>query len=215
MSPSATWARRSLRAACVTLLILAHAQMAGAAAPPAPDIKFGVPTTAGTGFGPSAMAVADLNRDGVPDLVVVNSFDDTLSVLLGNVSPPATYLPAVPYATPSSPVDVVIADVDRDGVPDLVVINTVDTAGFFTLAIFLGKGDGTFAPRSDHPLGFKPYSLAVGDLDRDGVLDLVMSSDVENTVSVLLGNVSAPGTFLPAVPYPVGSSPRVVRHRRE
>jgi hypothetical protein len=64
----------------------------------------------------------------------------------------------------------------------------------------LGKGDGTFQAAVDYAVGYEPSSVAVGDFNGDGKLDLVTAN--HNTVSVLLGN--GDGTFQAAVRYNVG-----------
>src|SRR5260370_20006342 len=75
-----------------------------------------------------------------------------------------------------------------------------------TVSILLGNGDGTFQPHVDYPVGIGPYSVAVGDLNGDGKLDLVVANYPSVfTVSVLLGN--GDGTFKPQVTYPVGRQP--------
>jgi hypothetical protein len=75
---------------------------------------------------------------------------------------------------------------------DLVTVNAVST-----VSLLLGKGDGTFAANVDYAAavvafdpynGFNPASLALGDLNGDGQLDLVAASSAATTVSVLLGS---------------------------
>ena len=68
------------------------------------------------------MALADVNGDGKPDLVVANSYGaDTVSVLLGNGN--GTFQAQQTFATGSDPVSVAVGDVNGDGKPDLVVAN--------------------------------------------------------------------------------------------
>ena len=67
------------------------------------------------------MAVADLNGDGVPDLVTANYDSNNVSVLLGNGN--GTFQAAQPFAVGSGPSFVAIADLNGDGVPDLVTAN--------------------------------------------------------------------------------------------
>jgi hypothetical protein len=53
--------------------------------------------------------------------------------------------------------------------------------------VFRGLGDGTFAPRTTYATGDNTVSLAIGDLDHDGGLDIVSVDDVPaNTASILL-----------------------------
>ena len=70
------------------------------------------------------MAIADLNGDGAPDLVTVNSADDTVSVLLGNGT--GTFAPAATYPIPTSSGAqfVAVAEVTGDGIPDIIVADT-------------------------------------------------------------------------------------------
>ena len=60
--------------------------------------------------------------------------------------------------------------------------------GIGFVAILLGNGDGTFTSKSSLNVGVNPASIAVGDFNGDGVLDLAITNSGDNTVSVLLGN---------------------------
>jgi FG-GAP-like repeat len=53
-----------------------------------------------------------------------------------------------------------------------------------TVGVLLGKGDGTFAPQTTYATGFTPFSVAVGDFNGDGILDLAVANDLLNTVGV-------------------------------
>ena len=67
-----------------------------------------------TGLEPQALAVGDFNGDGKSDLVVINSTDNTISVLMGK--PDGTFSPKVDYATGIRPVSVIVADFNGDGI---------------------------------------------------------------------------------------------------
>lgn len=69
-------------------------------------------------------------------------------------------------------------------------------------------GSGTFGPRQDYPVGANPYSVAVGDFDRDGTLDLVTANYSSYNVSVRLG--AGDGTFGASQEYATGAYPRYV-----
>ena len=77
----------------------------GAAAP-----SFTTQTTFASGKLPQAVAIADLNGDGVADLVTANYLDNTVSVLLGRGD--GTFLPAAAYAVGQGPLAVAIGDLE-------------------------------------------------------------------------------------------------------
>ncbi len=54
-----------------------------------------------------------------------------------------------------------------------------------TVSVLLGNGDGAFRPKVDYGTGLTPTSVAVGDFNRDGKLDLVVTNAGDNTVGVL------------------------------
>jgi hypothetical protein len=170
------------------------------------------------GNGANAVAIADVNGDGKPDLVVTNWCayssctvpGNNVGVLLGNGD--GTFQAAVVYASGGLYADsVVVADVNGDGKPDLLVANCgtgnnthcVGASG--NVGVLLGNGDGTFQPVVNYALGgYGATSVAVADLRGDGKLDLLVAGDCAGggCVGVLLGN--GDGTFHPVVTYNSG-----------
>ena len=156
------------------------------------------------GTRPGGVTVADVNGDGTPDLIVSNYADDTIWVMLGEGNDTFGAPEVYPTNTGpgfSGPGPAVVADVNGDGIPDLLYPNYVGR----NVAIRLGNGNGTFGPQTDFPAGLGAYSLAAVDVNGDGKLDLVVANDVDDTVSVLLGNGN--GTFEPQKVVPVGFDP--------
>jgi hypothetical protein len=151
------------------------------------------------GYYPYSAAVADVNGDGKPDVLVVNScfsnsncMNGTVGVLLGNGD--GTFQAAVTYGSGgNSPESVAVADVNGDGKPDVLVVNSD------TVAVLLGNGDGTFQTAATYPGG--GGFLAVQDVNGDNKPDLLVTNMV-SSVGVLLGN--GDGTFQPIVYYASG-----------
>jgi hypothetical protein len=140
----------------------------------------------------SDVKVGDFNNDGRSDLVTANYGNGTVDVLPGNGD--GTFQPARTTATAPRPGSLAVGDFNRDGTLDLVA-TTRDQLGGSFIDVLLGHGDGTFAPLGDYPLGSVSFqfagSIATGDLNADGTLDLVATSrDYYGTtyVSVLLGH---------------------------
>src|SRR5262249_14693957 len=75
-----------------------------------------------------------------------------------------------------------------------------------SVSVLLGNGDGTFDPAIASATGYGPLSLAVGDFDGDGNLDLVTANFYGPDVSVLLGNgdgaFQAPSSISLDFPFP-------------
>src|SRR5262249_44143790 len=139
------------------------------------------------GSKPTSVAVADLNGDGSPDLVVANSGSDTVSVLLGKGD--GTFQDAHNYAAGLQPTAVKVADFNADGIPDVVVANQVTNPG--TVTILLGNGDGTLQAAQSYAVGPFPASVAVADFNRDGIPDLAVTGTDRNgqgMLSILLGH---------------------------
>jgi hypothetical protein len=172
------------------------------------------------GTGPFAVRVADVNGDGIPDLVVADfgTFpdytDSGVSVLLGNGD--GTFRPAVHYAAGVSPRDVAVADLNGDGTPDLAVADAGanGTNAGSGVEILLGNGDGSFQAPVHYDAGLGTSSIAVGDFKDNGIPDLVVANagqdylGTNSHLSVLFGN--GDGSFQAPVDYSTGGNTNFV-----
>src|SRR5581483_10570988 len=166
-----------------------------------PASLFGCPAASyAVGSFPYSVAVGDFNGDGKPDLVTANNESNNVSVLLGNGD--GTFQPHQDYAVGSFPYSVAVGDFNGDGKQDLA---TAANNGYpnGAVSVLLGNGDGTFQPYQDYAVGFNPQSVAAGDFNGDGKLDLATANSQSNYVSVLLGN--GDGTFQNQRTFPLGA----------
>lgn len=110
-------------------------------------------------------------------------------------------------AAGTNPQSIVTGDFNEDGKLDFAQVN-YNGGNASTVNVFLGNGDGTFQSPVPYTVGDGPDALAVGDLNNDGNLDLVVGNDTGASVSVLLGN--GDGTFQTQTKYGAGSYPHWV-----
>lgn len=143
---------------------------------------------------PIAVAVGDLNHDGVPDLTVTSVFGG-LNVLLGNGD--GTFQTAVYYSIDESG-GPQIADFNGDGNLDVAVGSGTPTV----INVLLGNGDGTLQSPTSYPAG-ENSEINVGDVNSDHKIDLLYTDLVGENVGVLLntGVVS----FSPTTPLDFGT----------
>jgi hypothetical protein len=152
---------------------------------------------------PFAAAVADVNGDGSLDIIIANEGRDDVTIYLGDGH--GAFAEAGRVAVGPSPFWVAAADFNGDGIPDLATANAGNTvgtvgvlrntiypdpppAGTGDVTVLLGLGGGRFAPPQHYAEGGSDASLAVGDYDQDGVVDLAVIDRIENTLTILLGN---------------------------
>ena len=148
------------------------------------------------GFTAESIAIADVNGDGKPDLLVGNdciasgngcASSGSVGILLGNgdgtFQTASTYSLGGPFAW-----SIAVADINKDGRPDLVISNR-------DINILLGNGNGTFQPVQSYGTGgYNTFSIALSDVNSDRSLDILTSDDCptdvcENPgVEVFLGN---------------------------
>lgn len=158
-------------------------------------------------LGQTGMVTGDFDEDGRLDLAVIKLWDDTLTLLVGDVPRGWGYFrPRASFATGSRPTDIAVADFNGDGHLDVAVTNYFSNS----VSIYMGTGDGLFTDIVSHPVGNRPTALAVGDLDLDGRADDVVVAR-EGGVTVLYGvggdNTQRRDYALPGNPWAVAVAP--------
>ncbi|CAF1561874.1 unnamed protein product [Rotaria magnacalcarata] len=139
--------------------------------------------TFSTGSWPQSVAVGDFNNDTQPDIVVANSYDNKVSVLLGFIIIGFMNQIALTAGHGSRPRSVAIADFNNDSRMDVALANS----GSHTIAIFLGDGNYSFSNLTTYSTGSTPMSIAVGDFNNDSRSDIVAANYDSQTVSIFLG----------------------------
>jgi hypothetical protein len=143
----------------------------------------------------SSVAIGDLNGDGRPDIAVTILLSNKVKLLLQNADGSYTLAPTLTAGTAADVQDVVIGDLDGDGMPDLAVSNHNDQA----LIVLLHNPDGSYTP-TPVTVGF-PGKLAIADLAGAGKLDIVAPNPDTNTVTIVANTTpQATGSTLGASP---------------
>ena len=173
---------------------------------------FSAPTNAGSPENPVAIAVADLNGDGVADIAVadggtIGSSAGGVQIYLGkgdgSFSNPAT------VTVGQNPTTIAVGDVNGDGKADLIVPTGTATVGVWQMAVLLGNGNGTFQAPRFFATDFGPASIAIADYNNDGKPDIVVAHCCGDTdMTVMAGN--GDGTFQPEQHFNGGPSPNTV-----
>ena len=158
-----------------------------------PQVKY----SAGAGTDPIAIAVADFNGDGKPDLVVADSGSKGVSILMNTGT--GTFSAPVKYAVGNLPSAIATGDLNGDGIADIAVTNQTDG----TVTVLINNGSGTFTTTHTYSTDSKPDSVAIADFNGDGANDLAVANQNGNDVTVLLNQGG--GTFGGAANYCVVS----------
>ncbi|MGC1482938.1 MAG: FG-GAP-like repeat-containing protein [Candidatus Acidiferrum sp.] len=127
---------------------------------------------------PVAVATGDVNDDSHPDLAIVNQSDNTVSVLLGNGDGTFTAALNSPLATGQTPTAITITDFNADGNPDIAVTDPLTDS----VSVFLGLGQGLFAPAFELPVGSNPTAILAASLSGASLPDVAITDDPSGAI---------------------------------
>ena len=148
---------------------------------------------------PSAVAVGDFNGDGKTDIAVADAGDSTIpgdiEILLGNGD--GTFQAPQKFLTGAGthPVALLAQDINGDGILDLAIVDQGNGSSAGNVLVWFGNKDpltgkwnGTFNTKATYGVGVKPTAIVSAQFSRSGRLDLAVTNQNDNSVSVLLQN---------------------------
>jgi hypothetical protein len=156
----------------------------------------------------SSIAAADFNADGDLDLALINSILGVSQVDVGYGNGGFSSAGSLFRDGAGFPAGVAVGDFNGDGKLDAAIANGGSTTYPYSgVSVSLGNGDGTFSQASGSPIavGENLSAIATGDFNGDGKLDLAVTDEAGNTVSILLGK--GDGTFEAPMTEVVGNAP--------
>lgn len=154
-------------------------------------LTFSIPDAAST----DALAVEDLDGDGLADIITSQFLTPTSNIyIFKNTSLPGNItlgpVQAIVHAGPI--VNLEVGDLDGDNKPEIATTQLLESG----ISVF--RNQSTTQPTFAAPVSFatddRPWGIDFGDIDGDGLADIVIASLTQKSVSIL-NNKSAPGTL--------------------
>lgn len=133
-----------------------------------PTFTAGTPVA--TGNAPSAVVLADFDRDGDLDLAAANANDNTVTVFTGDGT--GSFMLAATVPVGAQPNHLATADIDRDAIADLVVA----CAGAPSVVALIGNGSAGFTAQPAIALAAAATSLTLARLDEDAAPDITITT---------------------------------------
>ena len=188
----------------LTAALAGGASQSSARVSPASDTLRLVGSPISLGEAPSAAVAGDLTGDGLPDLLITNTDDGTVTLLVGDGS--GRFPRRRTFSAGENPVDLALGDLDGDGDLDAAVAN--HETDYVTL--LRSDGQGGLEPFSQSPrhldLDLHPHAVLIADLDLDGHPDLLV--DDRRGEAILLLRGAGDGRFdLDVLQFSVGGDP--------
>jgi hypothetical protein len=153
---------------------------------------------------PVALATGDFDRDGNPDLAVVNQSANQVVILLTDPQAFQTLdcigaLSRADVSVGTNPVAIAVGDLDGNLTLDLAVATQ---AG---ISILRGNGTGMFDAQTAIPGGIDPQAVAIADVNGDNRADIIVGNGSPNTITILLGAAENEFALANAIVLPAGA----------
>lgn len=172
------------------------------------NISFGPKIDSSIGNGPLGLAIADLDGDGKPEVLVAAGNSGYISVFKNtSVNDSISFAAKINVSNSGHADNILVRDIDGDGKPDLVASNFSSSS----ISVYRNTsttGNISFAPKVDFTVGTNPGDIVCGDLDGDGIIDIAVSNYSSTSISILR-NTSTSGniSFAAKTDITTGSNP--------
>lgn len=174
------------------------------------NISFNASANYSVGYRPNESIVNDFDGDGKPDVIIEGYYTSTIYIFKNtSTSPTISFAAGTSITQGGGMVNMVAADIDGDGKPDLVISTAAQELVLYRNTS--SPGTISFAAPVNIALTANSSYVTVGDLDGDGKPDLVTAEPSVDSLMIFHNN-SSPGTFAfgPAVDLPTANSPGMI-----
>ena len=167
---------------------------------------FGADTAFSVASNPEDMYPADMDGDGMEDVVVVSRQSDSVGILISEPDQPSRFRLVAVEKFGTQLRHGAVGDVTRDGIPDFVVPDQRQNGVW----VLVGDGQGRLTNPGFFPVGRSPFAVAIADFDGLRGADIAVVDQRLANVTILLNDGGSPPRFSRGPIYAVGDNPRTV-----
>lgn len=179
--------------------------------------SFAAPVVFDAGNGLGMVVAADVNGDGLPDLIVTDTGASAVDVLINTTTAgnPLSFSNFQAYPAGTAITSVTVGDVNGDGLNDIVAVNEIDNtvSVYINTTTTIGTPTASFTNQQVFAVGNLPTMAVIADINGDGKGDIVVANNNLNAISVLLSTMttaSSTAAFSPEQDFATGNVPNWV-----